>query len=107
MVVYTFQVVKQGTLLWYNIVLIMKKQTRILQFKVIIEQDKDGIFVASVPELPGCYTQAKTLEEVRERIKEVINLVLESDKDIKKDKLSSPQSHPKFFAIEDISLTYA
>lgn len=86
---------------------IMKKQTKILQFKVIIEQDEDGLFVASVPELPGCYTQAKTLEEVRKRIKEVINLVLESDKDIKKEKLSSPQSQPKFFAIEDISLTYA
>ena len=85
----------------------MKNQTKILQFKVIIEQDEDGLFVASVPELPGCYTQAKTLEEVRKRIKEVINLVLESDKDIKKEKLSSPQPQPKFFAIEDVSLPYA
>lgn len=53
----------------------MKKQTKILQFKVIIETDEDGMFVASVPELPGCYTQGKTLEQVRERIKEVIELV--------------------------------
>lgn len=93
--------------MWYNIVAIMKKQAKILQFKVIIEQDEAGLFVASVPELPGCYTQAKTLEQVRKRIKEVINLVLESDKDIKKEKLSSPQLHSKFFAIEDVSLPYA
>lgn len=85
----------------------MKKQVKILQFKVIIEQDEDGWFVASVPELPGCYTQAKTLEQVRERIKEVIELVLESDKDIKQEKIASPQPHSKFFAIEDISLPYA
>jgi len=42
-----------------------------LQFKVIIEQDEDGWYIAEVPELQGCYTQGKTLEEVRERIKEV------------------------------------
>ena len=74
------------------------KSTKILQFKVLIEQDKDGLYVASVPELPGCYTQGKTLEQVRKRIKEVIELVLESDKDIKKEKLGSPDSQLKFFA---------
>ncbi len=83
------------------------KQAKILQFKVIIETDEDGLFVASVPELPGCYTQGKTLEQVRERIKEVINLVLESDEDVKKSKISSPKPHSSFFAIEDISLSYA
>lgn len=85
----------------------MKKQTKILQFKVIIETDENGLFVASVPELPGCYTQGKTLEQVRERIKEVIELVLESDDDVKKNKLKSPQAHSKFFAIEDVNLPYA
>lgn len=85
----------------------MKNSQKILQFKAIIEQDEDGLLVASVPELPGCYTQAKTLEQLRERIKEVIELVLESDQDIKRNKLSSPQPHSRFFAIEDISLPYA
>jgi len=84
----------------------MKKQTKILQFKVIIETDEGGLFVASVPELPGCYTQGKTLEQVRERIKEVIELVLESDKDIKKSKLKSPGPHSKFFAVEDVNLPW-
>lgn len=85
----------------------MKKQTKILQFKVIIEQDEDGWYIAEVPELPGCYTQAKTLEQLRERIKEVIKLVLEADKEVKKEKLSSPQPHSKFFAVEDITIPYA
>ena len=35
------------------------------QFKVIIEQDEDGLFVASVPSLPGCHTQAKTIKELK------------------------------------------
>lgn len=85
----------------------MKKQTKILQFKVIIEQDENGWYVASVPELPGCYTQGKTLEQVRKRIREVIDLVLESDQDVKRNKLSSPQVQSKFFAVEDVNIPYA
>src|SRR3989338_1633351 len=38
------------------------------QFKVIIEQGEDGFFVASVPSLPGCYTQAKTVKELKKRV---------------------------------------
>lgn len=52
----------------------MAKTVKELQFKVFIEQDENGVYVASVPELPGCYTQGKTLEEVRKRIKEAIQL---------------------------------
>jgi predicted RNase H-like HicB family nuclease len=57
----------------------MEKQ--ILDFTVLIEQDEDGIYVARVPELEGCYTQGKTLEEVLERVKEAIEVCLEGDKD--------------------------
>lgn len=74
----------------------MKKSVMELQFKVIVERDEDGIYVAEVPELPGCYTQGKTLEEARERIKEAIKLVLESDKDLKKEKLELPKSLPAY-----------
>jgi predicted RNase H-like HicB family nuclease len=50
------------------------------EFTIVIEQDEDGIYMASVPELEGCHTQAKTLDELRERIKEAIQLYLvESD----------------------------
>ena len=47
------------------------------QFDVIIEQDSDGYFVASVPQLPGCHTQAKSLDILMERIREAIELCLE------------------------------
>jgi predicted RNase H-like HicB family nuclease len=47
------------------------------QFDVIIEQDAEGYFVASVPALPGCHTQAKSLDVLMERIREAIELCLE------------------------------
>lgn len=50
---------------------------KLQQFKVIIEQGEDGYFVASVPALPGCYTQAKTLSELKKRVREAIALCLE------------------------------
>ncbi len=52
-----------------------------MDFNVLIEQDEDGIYVARVPEIEGCYTQGKTLQEVLERIKEAIELCLEADKE--------------------------
>ena len=47
------------------------------EFSVIIEKDKDGYFVASVPALRGCHTQAKSLDTLMKRIKEAIELCLE------------------------------
>jgi predicted RNase H-like HicB family nuclease len=55
------------------------------EFTIVIEQDEDDIYVASVPELEGCHTQAKTLDELRERIKEAIQLYLEIESDLIKD----------------------
>ena len=85
----------------------MKKTIKELQFKVIIEQDEDGWYVASVPELEGCYTQGKTVDQARDRIKEAIRLVLESDKQAVKEKLARPTAVSRFFGIEDISIHYA
>lgn len=85
----------------------MAKTARILQFKMLIEQDEDGLYVGSVPELPGCYTQAKTMEELRKRLKEVIRLVLESDKNAREAKIKSPAPSPRFFGIEDLNVQYA
>ncbi len=47
------------------------------EFNIIIEQDEDGFFVASVPKLRGCHTQAKSLDVLMKRIKEAIELCLE------------------------------
>jgi predicted RNase H-like HicB family nuclease len=47
------------------------------EFTVIIEQDEVGYFVAEVPELPGCHTQAKSMDELLERTREAISLCLE------------------------------
>ena len=51
------------------------------EFNVIIERDDEGYFVASVPSLPGCHTQAKSLDELMERIREAIELCLEVGED--------------------------
>ncbi|MGB5240275.1 MAG: type II toxin-antitoxin system HicB family antitoxin [Prochlorococcaceae cyanobacterium] len=47
------------------------------QFDVVVEEDSEGFFVASVPALPGCHTQARSLDQLMERIKEAIELCLE------------------------------
>jgi predicted RNase H-like HicB family nuclease len=49
----------------------------IYQFDGIVERDSTGYFVASVPALPGCHTQAKPLDDLMERIREAIKLCLE------------------------------
>ena len=46
-------------------------------FNVLIEKDSAGYYVASVPELPGCHTQAKSLDLLNDRIREAIELYLE------------------------------
>ncbi|OGY15863.1 MAG: hypothetical protein A2784_03380 [Candidatus Chisholmbacteria bacterium RIFCSPHIGHO2_01_FULL_48_12] len=77
------------------------KTAKILQFRVVIEQDENGWYVASVPDLAGCYTQGKTLEQVRQRIREAIELVLESEKNVVDTSISPC---PRFFGIEDITI---
>ena len=49
-----------------------------MKYRVLIEQDEDGAFVAEVPSLPGCLSQGQTREEATENIKEAIELYLES-----------------------------
>lgn len=47
------------------------------QFDVVVERDAEGYFVASVPALPGCHTQARSLDDLMARIQEAISLCLE------------------------------
>ena len=46
----------------------------------MIERDSEGYYVALVPVLPGCHTQAKSLDKLIERIQEAIDLCLEVDR---------------------------
>ena len=58
----------------------MKKKKK-REFNVIIERDSEGFFVATVPELKGCHSQAKSLDILMKRIREAIELCLEVQKD--------------------------
>ena len=69
------------------------------QFDVVIERDTDGYYVASVPQLPGCHTQAKSLDEVMERIKEAIALCLEVD--------GLPQNQLEFVGVQRVTVATA
>ena len=54
----------------------MRKNSR-REFNVVVERDEEGCYVASVPALPGCHTQARSLDKLMERIREAIELCLE------------------------------
>ena len=53
------------------------KRSRRREFSVVVQRDEDGFYVAKVPELPGCHTQARSLDKLMERIREAIELCLE------------------------------
>ena len=44
---------------------------------MVIERDETGYYIASVPELRGCHTQARSLDKLIERVREAIELCLE------------------------------
>lgn len=49
-----------------------------MKFRVRIERDEDGVFVAEVPSLPGCVTQGSTREDALRNVEEAIAVYLES-----------------------------
>ena len=52
----------------------------VMRLSVIVERDQEGWYVGWVPELPGCHSQAKTLDELMNRIRESADLYLEVEK---------------------------
>jgi len=71
------------------------KQQR--EFYVVIEQDEDGFYVGEVPQLPGCYAQGRTLDELLQNIKEVIQLCLERQGE-------EAEPHVQFVGIQKITV---
>jgi len=62
------------------------------ELQVVIEQDEDGVYIASCPALQGCYTQGDTFEEAIENIKDAIKMCLEELREEgKKIKTKYPQ----------------
>jgi len=52
------------------------------KYTVVVEQDDDGVYVASVPMLPGCYTQGDSYEEALENIKDAIKAHIEARREL-------------------------
>jgi len=66
------------------------------QFDVVIGRDEDGYYVASVPQIPGCHTQARSLDEVMQRIREATELCLEV--------AGTPEQNLEFVGIQRITI---
>lgn len=64
------------------------------KFNIVISQDEEGWFVSEVPELPGCHTQAKSIDELILRTKEAIELYLECE----------PKLRTKFCGLQQIEV---
>jgi len=71
-----------------------KKDKSQREFSVIIERDGEGFYVATVPELPGCHTQAKSLDKLLERVREAILVCL--------DARGEPAGAPEFVGIQRV-----
>ena len=67
-----------------------------LAFNVVIERDEEGYYVASVPELRGCHTQARSLDTLMDRIKEAIDLCIEEQ--------GRPVSTTEFIGVQRVTV---
>lgn len=76
---------------------------KVLNYRVVIEQDEDGVFIASVPALQGCYTEGDTFEEVIKNVEDVIKLHIEARKE---RGLTPDDSKTEFVGVKMISIPY-
>ena len=76
-------------------------------FKIIMIQDEDGVFVASVPAIPGCHSQGDTYEEASKHIEEAIRLCLkvaQHDVEYRNSIDFDASSTSRFIGISDITM---
>ena len=66
------------------------------EFEVVVELDADGYYIASVPALQGCHTQARSLDKLMVRIQEAIALCLEVE--------GAPAVSSKFVGVQRVSV---
>ena len=66
------------------------------QFDVVIERDSEGYYVASVPQIRSCHTQARSLDELNDRIREAIALCLEAE--------GTPEQELEFIGIQRVTI---
>ena len=66
------------------------------KYTIVIERDEDGWLVSEVVELPGCHTQAKTMDQLLERTKEAIQAYLETDEE--------PEFSEEFVGVQQIEV---
>ncbi len=67
-----------------------------MAFNVIVEHDEEGFYVATVPELRGCHTQARSLDTLLERVREAIDVCLEAQ--------GHPISSSEFVGVQRITV---
>ena len=66
------------------------------QFDVVIERDEAAFYVASVPQIPACHTQARSLDEITQRIREAIELCLDVE--------GTPEHTLEFVGIQRVTI---
>jgi predicted RNase H-like HicB family nuclease len=66
------------------------------QFDVVIERDSEGYYVASVPQIPACHTQAQSLDELKLRVRAAIELCLEVE--------GAPVQELEFIGIQRVTI---
>lgn len=71
---------------------------KVKKFDVLVEKDECGLFIGSVPALPGCYSQGRTEKELISNIKEAIGLHLETIKEARKTQA------PQFIGIKKVAV---
>ncbi len=62
-------------------ILVSDMKKKVLNFTVLIEKGEDNYYIATVPDITGCYAQAKTIGVLMDRIKEAIEVCLDADKE--------------------------
>ena len=67
------------------------------EFYVWVEQDEDGFYIGEVPQLPACYAQGSTLDELLSNIREVIALCIEEQDSV-------PEPFPVFVGVQKVTV---